>query len=191
MGQLKGRSSVLMIVVVVLAAGMFFFFRDYIPGSGDGPSSLKKPSAAIEMRVMGVQLDGTIRAKVEQSGRQADVGLSKFGSYDNVDLRLADVEAPDTVRDECWAEEGKEAIEDLVGSRIWVNPSYIKTERGGRFLVYAWNRDDVFVQEQLLLDGDATLFAGNVSSYAEDVLTAAEDEASAADRGLWKACGDA
>lgn len=181
----------LMIVVVLLAGGLYFVFGDNLPGSGDGPSSKDKPHNAIELRVLGVQDDGTIRAKVERSGRQADVGLSKFGTYDNIDLRLADVEAPEPVRDPCWSEEGKEAIEDLVGSRIWVDPSYIKEERGGRFLVYAWNGDDVFVQEQLLLDGDATLFAGNVSSFAEDVLTAAEDKASAADRGLWKACGDA
>ena len=190
MDQLKGKNPVLFIVVIVLAAAIWYFFLGGPSGSvsDSDASSVKKPHNAFEMTVSSVQGDGSFRGKVEQSGRHAQKGLERIGTYDRVTIRLADVEPINEVRDGCWAEEGQKAIKDLIGARIWVDPTDVDEAGSGTFLVYAWNRDDVLVQEKLLADGDGKAFAGRTSTKYDEALSAAEDEAAAAERGLWGAC---
>lgn len=176
-----------MVVVVLVAGGIF-----YLIGGGSDTvevsSSVKKPYDAVEMTVSSVRSDGRFRGMIERSGRYADKGLRTIGTYDRVYLRLADVEPPQPVRDPCWIDEGQNALDDLIGARIWVDPKDVQEQGSGTFTVYAWNRSGTFVQEQLIRDGDAKVFAGRLSSTYRDALTAAEDEASAAERGLWGAC---
>lgn len=187
--QLKGRNSVLFIVVIVLAGGIWYFLNGGPSGTDGEESAVKKPHNAFEMTVSSVQEDGSFRGKVEPSGRHAQAGLERIGSYDRVTLRLADVEPQRPVQDPCWIDEGQAAIKDLIGARIWVDPKSVEEDGRGRFLVHAWNRSDAFVQEELLRDGDARLFGGRVAVAYRDALEAAEDEAAAEERGLWGACG--
>jgi hypothetical protein len=190
MDQLRGKNSVLFIAVIVVAAFIWYFITGGPGSKKDDDSKVKKPWNAVEMTVSSVQSDGSFRGRIERAGRHAEKGFSKIGTYDRVNLRLADVEPPQPVRDECWVEEGQKALTKLMGARIWVDPDDIERQGSGTFTVYAWNRSDAFVQEKLLRDGDGKVFAGRLSAQYADALTAAEDEASAAQRGLWKTCGD-
>ncbi|RYI98723.1 MAG: hypothetical protein EON52_27550 [Actinomycetales bacterium] len=141
------------------------------------------------MTVGPVKSDGTFRGRVERSGRYADQGLEAIGTDDSVTLRLADVEQLDPVRAPCWSKEGQTAIDELVGARIWVDSNDVQEDRRGRFLIYAWNRDDAFVQETLLREGDVALFSGRVSARYRTVLESAEETAAKGDVGRWGACG--
>ena len=177
-------------IVVVVVAGVIFYFINGGPG-GSGPAwSTKRPSGAIEMNVGRVSYDGTFTGQVVSSGRNARKGYQEFGTDEKVRLRLLDIEPPLRFGEKCWRDESQKAIDDLVGSRIWVHPTYVREQGSGTFTVYAWNRSKTFVQEQLLRDGDGKIIGDGVSfpTY-EDALVAAEDEADKADRGLWKACG--
>ena len=190
MSQPSSKTSALTIAAVVVAGVILYV----VTGGPDGPSdadAVKKPSGAVEMTVSSVRPDGTFRGKIERSGRYADEGLQRIGTYDRVTLRLADVEPPQPVRDPCWIEEGQKAVKDLIGARIWIDPQDVQQQGSGTFTVYAWNRKGTFVQEQLLRDGDGKAFAGRLSVRYRDSLTSAEDEAAAAERGLWGACGTA
>ncbi len=176
-------------VAVVVVAGVIFYFINGGSG-GDDQGSITRPSNAIEMKVGAVRSDGTFTGQVEPAGRNAQNGLKKFGTDDRVTLRLLDIEPPLTFGDTCWRDEGKEAIEDLVGARIWVDANHVRERGSGTFTVYAWNRAGTFVQEQLVRDGNGKIIGDGVSyPRYRDSLTAAEDEADAADRGLWGACG--
>lgn len=178
-----------MIVVVVVAAGIFYFINGG-PGSSGTNGSTNRPSGAIEMNVGRVSYDGTFSGQVVSTGRNARKGLQEFGTDQKVRLRLLDIEPPPRFGEKCWRDESQKAIEDLVGSRIWVAPNNVREQGSGTFTVYAWNRSKIFVQEQLLRDGNGKIIGDGVSyPRYEDALVAAEDEADKADRGLWKACG--
>lgn len=178
------------IVVIVVAAGIWYFVLGGPSGSSSSVEDTltKKPSNAFQVRVGSVQSDGSFRGQVEPADRQAKRGLEAIGTDERVTLRLADLEPLDPVRDECWAAEGQAAIKELIGGRIWVDPDDVDQQGRGTFLVYAWNADDVFVQEKLLRDGDARVFVGQVRPALEDVLAEAEEEAATAERGQWGTC---
>ena len=178
-----------MIVVVVVAAGIFYFINGG-PGSSGSDGSTNRPSGAIEVNVGRVSYDGTFSGQVTPSGRNARKGYQEFGTDQKVRLRLLDIEPRRRISDKCWREESQEAIDDLIGSRIWVDANNVREQGSGTFTVYAWNRAKTFVQEQLLRDGNGKIIGDGVSyPKYEDALVAAEDEADKADRGLWKACG--
>lgn len=189
MELLRGKRSAAFITVILIAGSALYAIRGGSSGSDGSPGSIDRPYNAIEMKVGSVRADGTFPGEVELADRYAQDGLESFGADGRVRLRLVDLEAPDA-GDRCWAEESTEAIEDLIGGRIWVDPKSIVERRSGTFTVYAWNRSDAFVQEQLLRDGDGKIIGDGVSypTY-RDVLTVAEGEAAKADRGLWGACG--
>lgn len=188
MDQLRGKNPILFIAVIVVA-GFVWYFITGGPGSPkDDDTKVKKPWNAFEMTVSSVRSDGTFSGKVEESGKNSQKGLQQIGTFDRVTLRLADVEPPQPVRDPCWIEEGQDAIEDLIGARIWVDPTNLMKQGSGTYTVFAWNRSGTLVQEQLLRDGDGKAFGGDLTVKYRDVLAAAEDEAAAAKRGLWGAC---
>jgi len=186
--ELRGKSKALMIVAVVIAGAVVYAVSGG-SSSSDEAGSVKKPYDAFEMTVSAVRSDGSFRGKVEQSGRYAEKGLRAIGTYERVALRLADVEPPQPVRDPCWIDEGRRAVKDLIGARIWVDPKDVEQQGSGTFTVYAWNRSGTFVQERLLRDGDGKAFAGRRSARYDAALATAEDEAASAERGLWGTCG--
>ncbi|KQY59901.1 hypothetical protein ASD11_10330 [Aeromicrobium sp. Root495] len=188
MDQMKRRSSVMLMVAIVVVGGIFYLVKGGSSKESVEPGA-KKPYDAFVMTVGSVKSDGTFRGRVERTGRYASKGLRAVGTNDFVSLRLADLQQLEPVRDPCWTEEGRRAIDDLIGARIWVEATTVERDRRGRFLVFAWNRDDTFVQEQLLRDGNAALFSGRLDVRHRDVLGAAEEAAAKGDVGRWGTCG--
>ncbi len=187
MDQLKSRAPLLLVVALIIAGAAYYLVTGGSSTSGDGKTN--KPHDTFVMTVSSVQPDGTFRGKIERSDRHAKKGLAKVGTYDYVTLRLADLQELDPVRDDCWAQEGVDAIQDLIGGRIEIDPDTVEEDSSGRFLVHAWTKDDAFIQQELLEAGDATLYSGHVGPTHKKVLEDAEAEAAKAEKGRWATCG--
>ena len=117
-----------------------------------------------------------------------------LGSTAQVDVRLLEIDAPETKHPskpvQCYGEEATARLEELAppGSTVWIQRDGELRDRYGRYLLYLWNDDGVFVNLDMVEGGyaDAVLYQPN-DLYWEQI-SAARDEAKTTDTGLWGAC---
>ncbi len=107
-------------------------------------------------------------------------------------IRLLGVDAPE--RGECYYEEAKEALDELVlGKEVRLEKDIVGTDNFGRLLRHVFVPEgdffnDIFVNDYLLEQGFAdTLFMSNSDKY-RSVLIHSRNEAVTNGTGMWGAC---
>ena len=93
--------------------------------------------------------------------------------------------------DECWAEEAREYLVDLIqGNGVWLTFDSECEDDYDRTLAYVHTRpgDEGFLQRNLILGGWVTTFAVSPNTTYADQFTQDESDARAAGAGLWGAC---
>lgn len=106
-------------------------------------------------------------------------------------VRLLEIDAPEihgTV--ECFGREATAALTQLtpVGSTVRVAADRELRDRYGRPLLYVWNADGVFVNEQLVRAGAAAPLLIKPNDRYIDIMRAAEQDARARKSGQWGTC---
>jgi micrococcal nuclease len=107
-------------------------------------------------------------------------------------VRLVQLDAPETDERECYADQAKTALYQLIPPgtdvEIETDPALDKVDRFGRTLAYV-KKDGTNINLELVRSGAAApwFFEGDRGRYASDFLQAA-DEARQHHRGLWGEC---
>lgn len=117
-----------------------------------------------------------------------------LGSTQQVDVRLLEIDTPETKDPnepvQCYGAEASSKLEELAppGSTVWVQRDEELRDRYGRYLLYLWNADGVFVNLTLVEGGyaKAALYVPNDKHW--ETISAANYDSRAADEGLWGAC---
>ncbi len=138
------------------------------------PSNMSPPSGSETARVVAVVDGDTIRVTLD-------------GRVER--LRLIGINAPE--EGECYAEEAKGRLAELVGDRtVQLTSDVSDRDRYGRLLRYVWV-DGVLVNEVLVREGFAIARRYEPDTALQDRLEAAEAAAVADGAGLWaaNACG--
>lgn len=176
-----------MAVVVVLGGVLWATgLVDRLTGGGESASGADKPYDVFEVVVTSERDGQTFEGRVEPAGRYADKGEKAIGTDVEL-LRLDGVVAPGaSARLECYGEESKKALEDLLPRTVEVDDA-VRTDRDGRFLVWAWGPDDELVQVTLLEQG-AVVLRDPVPTRFRDEMQAAQQRAEDAGAGVWGAC---
>lgn len=120
-------------------------------------------------------------------------GLNFTSSY-TADVRLLEINTPETKHptepDQCYGKQATDALARLLptGSTAYVLRDKDLKDQYGRFLLYIWNDEGVFVNLRMVKDGyaEASLFMPNDLYW--DVISNAENTAQQADKGAWGAC---
>ncbi|MDB5238730.1 MAG: Micrococcal nuclease [Candidatus Parcubacteria bacterium] len=110
-------------------------------------------------------------------------------------VRLLGINTPETVDPrkpvQCFGTEASNETKLLLDGhqiRLSANPNREKTDRYGRYLLYAYRDDGLFLNEYLVREGFAREYTvGNAYSFQKD-FRQAENEAKEEKRGLWSAC---
>jgi micrococcal nuclease len=110
-------------------------------------------------------------------------------------VRLIGIDTPETVdRDkpvECHGPEASALTKELLpkGTAVRLERDTEGRDGYGRLLVYIFrSRDDLFVNREIALRGEAYELRIEPNSTRANEIAAAVDEARAAGRGLWSAC---
>jgi micrococcal nuclease len=144
--------------------------------------------AAAQPATVTTHVDGdTVRVTAPAGGDALEEGVE-------TKVRLLEIDAPESVHPdkpvECHAVEAGEALAELLplGSTAWALPDEELQDRYGRTLLYLWNDEGVFVNEQLVADGHAEAVLYEPNDRYIDRMRAAESRARAAAAGLWGEC---
>lgn len=155
--------------------------------SEDGVRPAGVPTVA-EAATVTAHVDGdTIRVTALADGDALEGGVE-------TKVRLLEIDAPESVHPdqpvECHAVEAGEALAELLplGSTVWALPDEELKDRFGRTLLYLWNDQGVFVNEQMIADGHAEAVLYQPNDRYIDSMRAAESRARGADAGLWGEC---
>lgn len=106
-------------------------------------------------------------------------------------VRLIGLDAPEvTGDDECFGAEAADLLADFtpVGASVRVVADRDTRDRYGRALLYVWNSDGVFVNDELVRRGAATPLLVKPNGRHIDRLRESEALARAANAGQWGAC---
>jgi len=105
-------------------------------------------------------------------------------------IRLLGIDAPESGT--CYASESTAALKTLIsGKDIRIEKDVSGTDRYGRYLRYVFlpsddpAKDDIFVDEQLVEQGDAQVLPIAPDTRYRDLLARAQADAQKAKRGLW------
>lgn len=128
---------------------------------------------------------------LELVGRSGKGPLSRGAQ---VDVRLLEIDTPETKHRskpvQCYGERATARLTKLVppGSTVWVQRDTELRDQYGRYLLYLWNDDGVFVNRRMVADGfaKATLYEPNDRHWPR--ISAAERKAKSRGAGLWGAC---
>ena len=142
------------------------------------------PDDAFEMTVESVHDGDTLRAHVAKpNGVVTDAGSTR--------VRLIGVDTPEIAPEpECWGTEATARLRALLppGSTVWGAPDREVLDRYDRHLLYLWTPDGLFVNAELVAQGDAAVLPVAPNTRHETLLRSLEAEASMAGRGQWGAC---
>jgi micrococcal nuclease len=112
-----------------------------------------------------------------------------------ITVRLLGINAPETVDPrkpvECFGPEASAEAKSLLNGRtveLRFNPNRERTDRYGRYLLYAYRDDGLFLNEDLIKNGFAKEYTVGTPYSFQAEFRKAEAEAKAAGKGLWKAC---
>lgn len=144
----------------------------------------------------GLPIDGLEQAIVERVVDGDTLIVWRDGHADTERLRYIGVDTPESVDPnrpvECYGPEATDVNVDLVaGAVVWLEQDISDTDQYGRLLRYVYvehNGNLVFVNQELIRQGVATVVTFPPDTRYTAVLRAAQDEARAAGRGLWGAC---
>lgn len=107
-------------------------------------------------------------------------------------IRLLGIDAPEVahhnVKGEFFGKESTDWLRDRIGQQmVTLKPGPTQTDRYGRTLAWVFDREDRFINEELLRTGNAELLDhfGLPAKY-ESQLRAAEAAAKKENRGLWQ-----
>ncbi|MDO8560460.1 MAG: thermonuclease family protein [bacterium] len=186
-GVLRGRWLVPFFAGVLLGAAFVSRLDRPMPAALPATSPAPTPTAA----VLGSATDEDGVAPIIPARVARVIDGDTIELEDGRRVRYLGIDAPETSRKDCFANESKTANERLVlGKTVRLERDRTDTDRFGRLLRYVYI-NDTMVNETLVADGFA--FA---SRYPPDVLYApalddAMAQAKAAKRGLWGACAAA
>ncbi len=144
----------------------------------------------------GLPIDGLEQAVVERVVDGDTLIVWRDGHADTERLRYIGVDTPESVDPdrpvECYGSEATDANIELVdGAVVWLEQDISDTDQYGRLLRYVYvehNGDLLFVNQELIRQGVATVVTFPPDTRYTAVLRAAQDEARAAGRGLWSSC---
>lgn len=112
---------------------------------------------------------------------------------DEVRVRLLGIDTPE--RGECFYEESKKYVEDLIeGEVVRIEKDISGSDRVGRLLRYVYvpsdspEEDDLFLQDHLVREGYANILPVAPDNRYRDLLSSAREEARTKGKGLWSAC---
>ena len=112
-----------------------------------------------------------------------------------ITVRLLGINTPETVDPrkpvECFGPEASaEAKSLLVGRevRLAFNPNRERTDKYGRYLLYVYRDDDMFINENLIADGFAREYTVGKPYQFQAKFRTDEKAAQAAGKGLWGKC---
>lgn len=185
--QVHRASGVAMVRWCVLLLGLVL-----AAGCARSPEAGVRPTGVptvAEVVTVAAHVDGdTIRVTALADGDVLEEGVE-------TKVRLLEIDAPESVHPdqpvECHAPEASEALAELLplGSTAWVLPDEELQDRYGRTLLYLWNDEGVFVNEQMIADGHAEAVLYEPNDRYIDSMRTAESRARAVDAGLWGECG--
>ncbi len=173
------------VALSLIVVGFWWYWHEN-PQAGPTPMP-NRPADAQEVKV-GFLADGdSFEVTPVTSGRWISGTAA-------VRLRLLGVDAPELRgadgRPECWAEAAKSELLKLApaGASLWVRGDTEARDRFGRYLVYAWTADGVFVNERLAATGAVRELSIAPNFGYDSRLHDTVAEARAERRGLWGSC---
>ncbi|MER7108749.1 thermonuclease family protein [Streptomyces sp. NPDC000229] len=103
-------------------------------------------------------------------------------------VRLLEIDTPE--RGECFSREAAARTAELIppGTRLRSERDVELKDRFGRYLLYVWNQQGVFVNESLVRSGHATSVLFEPNDKYWKTMTGAQAAARQAGAGLWSAC---
>ncbi|CAM3168492.1 thermonuclease family protein [Saccharomonospora xinjiangensis] len=149
------------------------------------PSGVPAEAQQAEVRQI---VDGdTLQLAARSTGQALDTTAQ-------VDVRLLEIDTPETGNPseaaQCYSGEATARLEQLAppGTTVWIQRDRELQDRYGRYLLYLWNKDGVFVNLDLVAGGfaDAVLYPPNDLYWGR--ISTARDEARAVNAGLWGTC---
>ncbi len=114
-----------------------------------------------------------------------------LGSTDKTKVRLLGIDTPEIGENsECYGGEATDALRELLpqGSTAWALSDTNPTDRYGRSLLLMWTSDGLFVNNELLLGGAATVLQIDPNRAHTELFRASEAAAEASKVGLWGSC---
>lgn len=175
----------LLLLLVAVGAGLAARALD-ARGDDDPGAGLAVPEGAQRGEVLRIVDGDTLHLRVTSSGpvrRAADLTV-----------RLLEIDTPETGASggprECFAEEATAALTRLVpvGSTVRLTRDRDPRDDFGRTLLYLWNEDGTFVNQELVERGYARAVLFEPNDRHIDDLRAAEGRARSDERGLWGVC---
>lgn len=163
------------------------------------PPTTAPPTASVAPAPAGVP-DDVQQARVRRvvDGDTLEIAAVSAGpilaSVAQVDVRLLEIDTPETKHPteprQCYGPEATARLEQLApqGSTVWVQRDQELRDRYGRYLLYLYNDEGVFVNLRLVSEGYArpTRYEPNDRHWQR--ISAAGEQARSARAGLWGAC---
>ncbi|MGW6564180.1 thermonuclease family protein [Streptomyces sp. NPDC054975] len=162
----RRRTTVLASATALLSLGVL------VPAA----PSQAAPSGPVVLRV----IDGDT-LEVRGTGRVvADGAVAR--------VRLLEIDTPE--RGACYSRQATARTAELlpVGSKLRTEIDVDLKDRYGRYLLYVWNEQGVFVNESLVRSGHAKSVLYEPNDKYWKTMTAAQAAARQAGAGLWSAC---
>lgn len=142
------------------------------------------PYGAFEMTVVSIHDGDTLKLRI---ARTNDI----VTTTKPITVRLIGVDTPEIYPVyECWGDEATSALERLapVGSTVTVAVDFDTWDDYDRRLFYLWNDEGVFINLDLVREGDATAIRVMPNDAYWPELRAAQDDAYTNELGLWGEC---
>ena len=169
----------------LIVVGFWWYWHEN-PQAGPTPMP-NRPTDAQEVKVGSLTDGDTLEVTPAASGRwitgTAPVLVRLLG-IDAPELRGADG------RPQCWAESAKDELLKLApaGASLWLRGDAQLRDRFGRYLMYAWTADGIFVNERLAANGTVRELSMPPNVGYDSRIHQTVAEARADRRGLWGSC---
>ena len=155
-----------------------------IPAVPAIPAIPAVPAEAFQMTVESVHDGDTLRAHVATPN-------AVVTDTESTRVRLIGLDTPEVSPElECWGAEATSSLTALLppGSTLWAAADREVLDRYGRHLLYLWSTDGIFVNAELIAQGDGEVMIFAPNTLHEAMFRSLEAEASTAGRGLWGSC---
>lgn len=113
----------------------------------------------------------------------------------DIRIRVLGINTPETVDPrkpvECYGPEASAAAKELLDGRkvmLKYNPNREKRDKYGRYLLYAYRDDGLFVNEYMIQEGFAREYTFGTAYSMQKEFRKAENAAKREEKGLWVKC---
>ncbi len=174
-----------LLIIGLLVAGAWWYWKQQPPE--DAPEMTGPPEGSQEVIVNFLQDGDSLQVTALAAG-------PVIGVTEPVQLRLLGIDAPEMHTDngqpQCWADTAKAELNQLApsGGRLWLRGDTQPQDVYGRYLVYAWTKTGIFVNERLASLGAVRELSIPPNYAYEQQLHNKIAEARTEKRGLWGAC---